>query len=52
MTDREMAKDILIALINKITLPSTQDEQHPSKWVAEAFKIVYQGIRSSYPPVD
>jgi len=45
MSATEQAKEITIALISKVSVPGKQnDEQYPSKWVAQAYKIILDAV--------
>ena len=48
MTVDEIAKELTVALISRVTMPSKEDEQHSSKWVAEAYQIIYQGVIDAF----
>lgn len=48
MSISEMAKDLTIALINRVALPGKgDDEQHPAKWVGTAYQIIHKAIREA-----
>ena len=49
MDASEIAKELTVALINKIEIPEKKgDEQLPSKWVAEAYDIIFHGLLNAY----
>ena len=50
MTTSEIAKELTVALISRITIPigGEGNIQGAPNWVAEAYQIIYQGILEAY----
>ncbi len=44
MQPKEIAKDILVALISRVRVPGGGDPQGVTKWVAEAYRIIYEAV--------
>ena len=45
MSHEEIAKDILVALVSKINLPTKiGEDKYPAQWAAEAYRIIYKAV--------
>jgi hypothetical protein len=45
MSNEEIARDILVALLGKINLPAKiGEDKYPAQWAAEAYRIVYKAV--------
>ena len=51
MDNREIAKDMTVALIHEMTFkPKEGDDQVASKWVAQSYKIIHNAVAN--PQLD
>ena len=51
MDNREIAKEIIVALLNRVAIPGkADDEQYASKWAAKSYKIIHDAVCN--PEVD
>ena len=50
MTTPEIAKELTVALISRVTIPvgAEGNIQDAPKWVSEAYQTIYQGILEAY----
>lgn len=47
----QVAKDLTVALMDKINnLPTSSDELYSAKWVASAYKVIYDAVIHSEQP--
>jgi hypothetical protein len=45
MSNEEITKDIIVALVNKVNLPmKIGDDKYPATWAAEAYEIIYKAV--------
>jgi hypothetical protein len=45
MSNEEIARDILVALLGKINLPAKiGEDKYPAQWAAEAYRIIYKAV--------
>jgi hypothetical protein len=45
MSNEEIARDILVALLGKINLPAKiGEDKYPAQWAAEAYKLIYKAV--------
>jgi hypothetical protein len=45
MSNEEITKDILVAILGKVNLPTKiGEDKYPALWAAEAYKIIYKAI--------
>ena len=45
MSNEEIAKDILVAVVGKVNLPAKLgDDKYPAQWAGEAYKIIYKAV--------
>jgi hypothetical protein len=45
MSNEEIARDILIAIVGKYNLPAKiGEDKYPAQWAAEAYKIIYKAV--------
>jgi len=45
MSNEEIARDIVVALLGKINLPAKiGEDKYPAQWAAEAYKLIYQAV--------
>ena len=48
----DIAKELTVALINRVALPSTSDKLYPAQWVGDAYKIIYQAVKKPDEPIE
>ena len=47
MSHEEIAKDILVALITKINIPTKiGEDKYAAQWAADAYRIIYKAVVS------
>jgi hypothetical protein len=45
MSYEEITKDIMVALMGKVSLPTKiGDDKYPVKWAAEAYGVIYKAV--------
>jgi len=45
MSNEEVTRDILIALVGKYSLPTKiGEDKYPAQWAAEAYRIIYKAV--------
>jgi hypothetical protein len=45
MSNDEIARDILVAFLGRINLPTKiGDDKYPAQWVAEAYRLIYKAV--------
>ena len=45
MSNEEIARDILVALVGKVNLPAKiGEDKYPAMWAAEAYKLIYKAV--------
>ena len=45
MSNEEITRDILIALVGKYSLPTKiGEDKYPAQWAAEAYRIIYKAV--------
>jgi hypothetical protein len=48
----DIAKELTVALINRVNLPSSADKLYPAKWVGDAYKIIYKAVAKPSEPKE
>ena len=48
----DIAKELTVALINRVSLPSSADKLYPAKWVGNAYKIIYKAVVKPNEPIE
>jgi len=45
MPNEEITKDILVAILSKVNLPTKiGEDKYPAQWAAEAYKLIYKAV--------
>lgn len=45
MSNEEITKDILVAILGKVNLPTKiGEDKYPAQWAAEAYKLIYTAV--------
>ena len=45
MSSEEITKDILVAILTKINLPTKiGEDKYPAQWAAEAYRLIYKAV--------
>jgi hypothetical protein len=45
MSNEEITKDILVAILGKVNLPTKiGEDKYPAQWAAEAYKLIYRAV--------
>ena len=45
MSNEEIARDIVVAIVSKVNLPAKiGEDKYPAQWAADAYKIVYKAV--------
>lgn len=45
MSNEEITKDILVAILSKVNLPTKiGEDKYPAQWAAEAYKLIYKAV--------
>ena len=45
MSNDEITRDILVAFLGRINLPTKiGDDKYPAQWVAEAYRLIYKAV--------
>jgi hypothetical protein len=45
MSNDEITRDILVAFLNRINLPTKiGDDKYPAQWVAEAYRLIHKAV--------
>jgi hypothetical protein len=45
MSNDEITRDILVALLGRINLPTKiGEDKYPAQWVAEAYRLIYKAV--------
>lgn len=45
MSNDEITRDILVALLGRINLPTKiGEDKYPAQWVAEAYGLIYKAV--------
>lgn len=45
MSYEEITRDIMVALMGKVNLPTKiGDDKYPVKWAAEAYEVIYKTV--------
>jgi hypothetical protein len=45
MSYEEITRDIMVALIGRVSLPTKiGDDKYPVKWAAEAYEVIYKAV--------
>ncbi len=45
MSNEEITKDLLVAILGKVNLPTKiGEDKYPAQWAAEAYKILYKAV--------
>jgi len=45
MSNEEITKDILVAILVKVNLPTKiGEDKYPAQWAAEAYKLIYAAV--------
>jgi hypothetical protein len=45
MSNDEIARDIVVAFLGRINLPTKiGEDKYPAQWVAEAYRLIYKAV--------
>lgn len=45
MSNEEITKDLLVAILGKVNLPTKiGEDKYPAQWAGEAYKIIYKAV--------